>query len=81
MTRTRNNLSVFTLIVSSVIFLWVSPAASSEIDWMHASVAELESDLIAEYGDAQRRRGTTWSRPGRGFGVSKMAGAMNLKRS
>jgi hypothetical protein len=56
MTRTRNILSVFTFILSSVIFLWVSPAASSEIDWMPASVAALEADLVAEYGEAQSRR-------------------------
>lgn len=56
MTRNRNKSSVLTLIVSSCIFLWVSPAASSEIDWMPASVAALEADLVAEHGEAQGRR-------------------------
>ena len=56
MTRTRNILSIFTFLVSSVVILWTSPAAPSEIDWMTASVATLESDLVAEYGEANRFR-------------------------
>lgn len=56
MTRTSNLLSVFSLLVSSVVFLWATPAVSSEIDWMATSLAALESDLVAEHGEAQRRR-------------------------
>ena len=56
MTLTRNLLSVFTLLVSSVGFLWALPAASSEIDWMAASAAALEKELVAEHGEEQRRR-------------------------
>jgi len=56
MTRTRNILSAFTLLVSSVSFLWAAPAASSEIDWMAASVALLEKELVADHGEEQRRR-------------------------
>ena len=56
MTRTSNLLSVFSLLVSSVVFLWATPAVSSEIDWMATSLAALEPDLVAEHGEAQRRR-------------------------
>ena len=56
MTLTRNLLSVITLLILCVIFLWASPAAASDIDWMTESVAALETELVAEYGDAQRRR-------------------------
>jgi len=56
MTRARNKLSIFTLPVLSVISLWASPAASSEIDWMAASITVLETDLVTEYGEEQRRR-------------------------
>ena len=56
MPRTRNILSVFTLLVSSVSFLWAATAASSEIDWMAASVTLLEKELVAEHGEEQRRR-------------------------
>lgn len=56
MIRIRNILYVFTLLSSSVVFLWASPAASSEIEWMAASVEALESDLVAEHGEAQRQR-------------------------
>ena len=56
MTRTRNILSVFTLLVLSVSFLWAATAASSEIDWMAASVALLEKELVADHGEEQRRR-------------------------
>ena len=56
MTFTRNVLSVITLFILSVIFLWAAPAASSDIDWMTESVAALETELVAKYGDAQRPR-------------------------
>ena len=56
MTFTRNVLSVITLFILSVIFLWATPAASSDIDWMTESVAALETELVAKYGDAQRPR-------------------------
>jgi hypothetical protein len=56
MTRTSNLLSAFSLFASSVVFLWATPAVSSETDWMAASLAALESDLVAEHGEAQRRR-------------------------
>jgi len=53
---TRNNLSVFILLVSSVSILWAAPSASSETDWMTGSVAVLEKELIAQHGTEQRRR-------------------------
>ena len=56
MARTSNLLSVLSLLVSSVVFLSATPAVSSEIDWMATSLAALESDLVAEHGEAQRRR-------------------------
>ncbi|MGB5511965.1 MAG: hypothetical protein WBM87_09680 [Woeseiaceae bacterium] len=56
MTLTRNVLSVITLFILSVTFLWAAPAVSSDIDWMTESVAALETELVAKYGDAQRRR-------------------------
>jgi hypothetical protein len=52
----RNVLTVITMFVSPVIFLWASPAASSEADWRIAAAAALETELVAEYGDAQRQR-------------------------
>jgi len=56
MTFTRNVPLVVTLFILSVIFLWAAPAASSDIDWMTESVAALETELVAKYGDAQRPR-------------------------
>jgi hypothetical protein len=56
MTRIQNVLSVVTVTFSSVMFLWVAPAASSEIDWMPASVVTLEADLVSEHGESQRQR-------------------------
>ncbi|MGB5576068.1 MAG: hypothetical protein WBM88_01520 [Woeseiaceae bacterium] len=52
----RNVLTLITVFVSSVMFLWASPAASSEADWRTAAAAALETELVAEYGDAQRQR-------------------------
>ena len=52
----RNVLTVITVFVSPVIFLWATPAASSEADWKTAAAAALETELVAEYGDAQRQR-------------------------
>ncbi len=56
MNHTRNVLTLITLFVSSAMFLLAAPAASSDADWITASVATLESELVAEYGDAQRQR-------------------------
>jgi hypothetical protein len=44
------------LLVSSVGFLCAATAASSEIDWIEASVTLLEKELVAEHGEEQRRR-------------------------
>ncbi|MGB5447890.1 MAG: hypothetical protein WBM80_03105 [Woeseiaceae bacterium] len=52
----RNVLTLITVFVSSVMFLWASPAASSEADWRTAAAEALETELVAEYGDAQRQR-------------------------
>lgn len=56
MTCIRNILHVFVLLSSSVVFLWPATAASIDIDWMAASVKSLESELVAEHGEAQRPR-------------------------
>ena len=56
MILTCNVLSVITLFVLSVTFLWAAPAVSSDIEWMTESVATLEAELVAKHGDAQRRR-------------------------
>ena len=56
MTRTSKLLSVFSLLVSSVVFLWAGPAESSAADWMTESIPALETELVAEHGDAQRYR-------------------------
>ena len=53
MTFTRNILFAITLFV---FFLWAAPAVSSDIDWMTESVAALETGLVAEYGETQRKR-------------------------
>ena len=49
MNHTRNVLTLITLFVSSAMFLLAAPAVSSEADWITASVATLESELVAEY--------------------------------
>ena len=36
--------------------LWALPAMSSGIDWMAGSVATLETELVAQHGEAQRQR-------------------------
>ncbi len=56
MTRIRNILHVFILLSTSVVLSWPATAASSDIDWMAASVKALESELVAEHGEAQRPR-------------------------
>ena len=56
MILSRNVLSVITLFILSVIFLWAAPAASSDIDWMAESIEALETELVAKHGDAQRPR-------------------------
>jgi hypothetical protein len=56
MTRTRNILSVFILLVSSISLLSTATAAPGEIDWMAASVTLLEKELVAEHGEEQRQR-------------------------
>lgn len=56
MRHTYNALTYITLFVSSVVFLWASPAVSDQADWITASVATLETELVAEHGDEQRQR-------------------------
>lgn len=56
MASTPKTLLMFTLFVLQGFFLQASAAASSDIDWMAASVASLETELVSEYGEAQRAR-------------------------
>ena len=56
MIRRRNTLSIISLFVLPAVFLWGTTAVSSETDWMDESIAALETDLVAEYGEEQRRR-------------------------
>ena len=56
MTRKPNPLAVLTLLVSAASFIWAPAAAANELDWMAASIAALEKELVAEHGEEQRDR-------------------------
>jgi hypothetical protein len=56
MTRVSTLLLTFTLLFSSAICLWAMPAAASDTDWIAESVTALETDLVLQHGEDQRKR-------------------------
>jgi len=56
MTRAGYKMSITTFLIWTLSLTWASSAAASDIDWMADAVETLETELVAEHGEEQRRR-------------------------
>ena len=56
MIRNRKFATLVAIIVAPTGFLWAPSAISDELEWMAESITALEQSLVAEHGEAQRKR-------------------------